>query len=310
MATFDELFYGIAQQESGGNYKSVNAGSGALGKYQIMPANIPSWSKQYMGTQWTARQFLSDPNKQESLAKAVLKHYYDKWGARGAASAWYSGDASLNLNYNKQHGGPSVGSYVDQVLGKGMGYPGTPGTAYVEPAAPAVTTVDNRVRPQAEAMKAPTSSGMGAVTAPGVDAFDGTAPAPGSASGTPVAVGPSAPPVAGASSDPAGGSSLPGRGFAEQMKILQAQFPGMKMTSGFRPGAITANGTVSWHAKGRAVDLPGSMAVFNWLRKTYGATSKELIYTPAGNKQIKNGKAMTYAGKDAANHEGHIHWAY
>ena len=41
--TFDEFFYGIGQQESGGNYGSVNGSSGALGKYQIMPANVPAW---------------------------------------------------------------------------------------------------------------------------------------------------------------------------------------------------------------------------------------------------------------------------
>jgi cell wall-associated NlpC family hydrolase len=164
--SFDEFFHGIGQQESGGNYGAVNGGSGALGKYQIMPANIAGWSQKYMGVKWTTQQFLGDPYKQEALAKAVLSDYYTKWGARGAASAWYSGNPALNLNYNPQNGGPSVGAYVDQVLGKSMGHPGTPGTAYQGP----VTTVDNTVKAETKP-QLPGSAGVGAVSAPGIDAF-------------------------------------------------------------------------------------------------------------------------------------------
>jgi len=167
--SFDEFFYGIGQQESGGNYGSINSGSGALGKYQIMPANVPAWSEKYMGVKWTPQQFLGDPYKQEALAKAVLQDYYTKWGARGAASAWYSGNPALNLNYNSQNGGPSIGAYVDQVLGKSMGHPGTPGTAYQGP----VTTVDNTVKAK-EKPQLPGSAGVGAVSAPGVDAVTST----------------------------------------------------------------------------------------------------------------------------------------
>jgi len=163
---FDQFFYGIGQQESGGNYGSINSGSGALGKYQIMPANVPAWSQKYMGTKWTPQQFLGDPYKQEALAKAVLSDYYTKWGARGAASAWYSGNPASNLNYNSQNGGPSIGAYVDQVLGKSMGHPGTPGTAYQGP----VTTVDNTVKAEVKP-QLPGSAGVGAVSAPGIDAF-------------------------------------------------------------------------------------------------------------------------------------------
>ena len=175
--TFDELFHGIAAQESGGNYGAINSSSGALGKYQVMPANVPAWSQKYMGVKWTPQQFLGDPYKQEALAKAVLQNYYDKWGARGAASAWYSGNPALNLNYNAQNGGPSIGSYVDQVLSKGMGFPGTPGASYQSAAAVPVTTVDNTVNAKAQATKTlqmPGSAGVGAMSAPGVDAVTAT----------------------------------------------------------------------------------------------------------------------------------------
>ena len=175
MTTFAELFHGIAAQESGGNYGAINSSSGALGKYQIMPGNIAGWSQKYMGATWTPQQFLGDPYKQEALAKAVLSDYYTKWGARGAASAWYSGNPALNLNYNSQNGGPSIGSYVDQVIGKGMGYPGTPGTSYTaKPDFYTVKNVDNTVKDTAAKPQLPGSAGVGAVSAPGVDATTAT----------------------------------------------------------------------------------------------------------------------------------------
>lgn len=168
MATFEDLFYGISQQESGGNYSAINSGSGALGKFQIMPGNVGAWSQKYLGTKWTPQQFLGDPYKQEALAKAVLSDYYDKYGARGAASAWYSGNPALNMNYGSQKGGPSIGAYVDQVLGKAMGNPGTPGTAYVQTAP--VVNVDKTVKTP-ETLRLPGSAGVGAVSSPGVGAF-------------------------------------------------------------------------------------------------------------------------------------------
>jgi hypothetical protein len=82
------------------------------------------------------------------------------------------------------------------------------------------------------------------------------------------------------------------------------------MFSGFRPGARTVSGNQSWHAVGRAVDLPPSMQIFNWIRETFGKNTKELIFTPAGGAQIKNGRPYTYTGAVAAQHNNHVHWAY
>jgi cell wall-associated NlpC family hydrolase len=177
--TFDQFFSGIAQQESGGNYSAVNASSGALGKYQIMPANVPGWSQQYLGVRWSPQQFLQDPAKQEALARAVLNGYFTKYGARGAASAWYSGNPALQNSYGPQNGGPSVGSYVDSVLMHATGSPGTAahaaqfsmttgGGANTASSFP-TTTIDNTVKtPPAPTVAS--SSGMGAATAPGTEA--------------------------------------------------------------------------------------------------------------------------------------------
>lgn len=174
--SFDQFFYGISQQESGGNYSAVNGSTGALGKYQILPSNIGPWSQRYLGVSWTPQQFLADPTKQDALAKAVLSSYYNQWGARGAASAWYSGNPALANDYGSQNGGPSIGTYVDQVIQKGMGYAG--GSVG---GSPSVTysfygiNDTSKNNPAQQPAQAPGDSGMGALSANGTDAVGTTA---------------------------------------------------------------------------------------------------------------------------------------
>ena len=130
--TFDQFFRAIAEQESNGRYNAVGVwvrGDRAYGKYQVMGANIPSWTKQYYGKSLTPQQFLNNPAAQEAVAKGKLKSYYNKYGARGAASAWYSGNPNLHMSTSSQSGGPSIKTYVDQVISKAYKYPATGGTS-------------------------------------------------------------------------------------------------------------------------------------------------------------------------------------
>lgn len=130
--TFDQFFSAIAEQESGGRYNAVGVwvgGDRAYGKYQVMGANIPSWTAKYFGKRLTPNQFLNNPSAQEAVAKGVLKSYYNKYGARGAASAWYSGNPSLSESTRAQPGGPSIKGYVDSVISKAYGYPSTGSTS-------------------------------------------------------------------------------------------------------------------------------------------------------------------------------------
>ena len=106
----------IAGQESGGNYGAVNPSSGALGKYQIMPSNIPSWSQAALGRTITTQEFLSSPKLQEAIARFKLTEYYRKYGVRGAASAWYSGSPDRWRDTGSQGAYPSVYNYVMQIL--------------------------------------------------------------------------------------------------------------------------------------------------------------------------------------------------
>lgn len=117
--TFEQFFRAIAQQESGGNYKAVGPRTQwgyALGKYQILEGNMRAWTQKYLGFSMTNSQFLATPSAQEKVARAKLREYWGKYGARGAASAWYSGNPNLHSSTRSQSGGPSIKGYVDSVL--------------------------------------------------------------------------------------------------------------------------------------------------------------------------------------------------
>lgn len=110
-----------------------------------------------------------------------------------------------------------------------------------------------------------------------------------------------------------GGSGTAGKsalgGSAGMMRILRAVFPGLRLISGFRPGAITATGNPSMHGKNRAVDLPPRMDVFNWIRQNY-PRSHELIFSPAGGRQLYRGMDHVFSGITKRMHYDHVHWSY
>lgn len=111
----------IAGQESGGSYNAENSDTGAYGKYQIMPENWPAWAEE-AGIGADAPR---TPENQEIVARFKLGQYYDKYGARGAAIAWYGGEGALNYSeeaLNRKQGDngeyPSINEYADEVLGR------------------------------------------------------------------------------------------------------------------------------------------------------------------------------------------------
>lgn len=155
---FDDFFAAIAQQESGGDYSAVNGRTGASGRFQIMPGNIGPWSQQYLGRRISVAEFRSNPQLQDKLARAVLSDYYQKYGARGAAAAWYSGKPGRADDYTRfRSNEPSVGEYVDQVLGKQGNAPKGGTSTRIRPvpadpppplaAAPAAAPLDSKIAP-------------------------------------------------------------------------------------------------------------------------------------------------------------------
>lgn len=120
-----KLMSAIKQQESNNNYGAVNKDSGAAGAYQIMPFNLSfgggSWDKQALGRSVSQSEYMSNPGIQDAIAKWQLGNYLKKYGAAGAAVAWYGGPGSVKNMYSKttQTGGyPSLYAYWTSVLSK------------------------------------------------------------------------------------------------------------------------------------------------------------------------------------------------
>jgi len=127
--TFDQFFWSLSQQESGGNYGAVGIWTGgdrAYGKFQIMGNSIPGWTKAYYGKALTPQQFLNNPAAQEATARGRLQSYWNRYGgARGAAAAWYGGEGNAHndMSTKSQYGGPSIKDYVDQIISRAGGAP-------------------------------------------------------------------------------------------------------------------------------------------------------------------------------------------
>jgi len=113
----------ISDQESGDNYQAVGVPTKygtAYGKYQILDSNIEGpggWDKDALGKDINITEYLHDPQYQERIARNKLTTYYNKYGAGGAAKAWYGGEGVARSNSDSpQYGGPSINDYANSVL--------------------------------------------------------------------------------------------------------------------------------------------------------------------------------------------------
>lgn len=107
---------------------------------------------------------------------------------------------------------------------------------------------------------------------------------------------------------PGGGKAGPAMGWKAQWAAVKGMFPNAALHSAYRPGAVTAVGTPSFHGKGRAIDITPSMAIFNWLARAF-PNSSELIYSPAGGRQLYMGRQTLFGEPTRGDHFDHIHWA-
>lgn len=124
-SSFEKFISAITGQESGGNYNARNSSSGAMGRYQIMPGNIngsrKGWDYEALGRDITPQQFMSNPKLQDAIARYKLQQYYNKWGPRGAAVAWYAGPGAVGKAGGKSQGAyPTINAYANSIL-KRMG---------------------------------------------------------------------------------------------------------------------------------------------------------------------------------------------
>ncbi|MBF9135329.1 hypothetical protein I0C86_41500 [Plantactinospora sp. S1510] len=110
-----------------------------------------------------------------------------------------------------------------------------------------------------------------------------------------------------------------GIGSAQMMRLLRAQFPGLSLYSGYRPGAVTSSGNRSWHSVNRAVDVPPRRDVFSWIHDNFFKVTKELIWGGDPSRNIQNGRYHRFSDsllrahgpyKGVAGSSPHVHWAY
>jgi hypothetical protein len=101
----------IIGQESGGDYEIINKDSGAIGIGQVMPDNVPSWTKKYYGRSLTPHEYRYNREAQDAVLNGKFRDmlaYYSQQGYAGeemirrAAAEWYGGRGNHHL-YDTTH---------------------------------------------------------------------------------------------------------------------------------------------------------------------------------------------------------------
>lgn len=109
----------VAKVESGGRYDAMGpqtrTGDRAYGKYQVMGANIPQWTKEVLGQSMTPQQFLANPQAQDAVFNQKFGGYMAKYGnPNDAVSMWFSGKP-LSAAGNRSDGYNTVPQYLRKV---------------------------------------------------------------------------------------------------------------------------------------------------------------------------------------------------
>jgi hypothetical protein len=122
------LMSSIISQESGGKSNLQHPVSKAVGLGQVLPSNIPSWTKETFGQELTTEQFLNSPDAQFYTIRYKLFEYYQRailassgdlyLAVRRVGSQWYSGKADLYESTEPVATGPSIRDYTMQVLSR------------------------------------------------------------------------------------------------------------------------------------------------------------------------------------------------
>ncbi|MEY9100480.1 hypothetical protein ABIA24_003389 [Sinorhizobium fredii] len=112
----------IASIESAGSgdYSAIgptNAKLGRpLGRYQVMEANIGPWSKEALGREVSADEFLANPQIQDAVFDHKFNQYAQQFGPEGAAQAWFAGPGGVGKTNRKDVLGTDVGTYGNKFM--------------------------------------------------------------------------------------------------------------------------------------------------------------------------------------------------
>ena len=91
--------------------KIPKTGDRAYGRYQVMGANIPQWTKAALGKSMTPQEFLKNPAAQDAVFDHRFGGYVAKYGPEKAARAWFGGEGAINKPKAKDPLGTDVASY-------------------------------------------------------------------------------------------------------------------------------------------------------------------------------------------------------
>jgi diguanylate cyclase (GGDEF)-like protein len=133
----DRMRGGTSGQESSGDPSIVNPDSGATGEFQVMPYNIPNWTRKHYGRELSQEEFRNNPQAQKSVFDGEMGKYVKKalirtkgdedLATRMAAAAWYGGPGAMNRyddptpQYTKGKPYPSFRDYTTSVLKRSKG---------------------------------------------------------------------------------------------------------------------------------------------------------------------------------------------
>lgn len=129
MQQFRDAIASIESRGSG-DYAALgpvtSSGDRAYGRYQVMGANVPRWTKQALGTSLTPEQFLASPRAQDQVFDSTFGGYLKNHDPRNAASIWFTGRPIAQGAGAHDITGTSGSDYVsrfDRALGKAAGSP-------------------------------------------------------------------------------------------------------------------------------------------------------------------------------------------
>jgi hypothetical protein len=108
----------------------------ALGRYQIMEANIGPWSQEALGRAVTPDEFLANPQLQDAIFDAKFGNYVQQFGPEGAAQAWFAGPGGVGKVDRQDVLGTNVGEYGSRFLNALGPSGGAPASAAIDAAAP------------------------------------------------------------------------------------------------------------------------------------------------------------------------------
>ncbi len=173
----------ISSIESGGNYGEIGPRSGsmgrALGKYQVMEANVGPWSQEAIGRTVTPQEFLANPQIQDAIFNHKFGQYVKQFGPAGASQAWFAGPGGVGKLDRRDSLGTSVAAYTDK-FNRALGAAPTQ-VASLDPSAGMASAMPAAAAQPIVPPPSPTAQpgNMASVTPDQMQAMLGPAPTPG-----------------------------------------------------------------------------------------------------------------------------------